>query len=67
MAYTSDISDKKLYEQWKYAVKHYGAKITNHGFGRWRLSLDPKKVYESAEFKEAQRKAKEIVECHNKN
>lgn len=56
--------DAKLLDQWEYVKKHYGAKITTNGLGRWRLSLDPKKVSQSKEFKEALSKAREIVECH---
>ena len=56
--------DAKLIERWEYAVRNYGAKITNYYFGRWRLTLDPKKVSQTNEFKEALSKAREIVECH---
>lgn len=56
--------DAKLIERWEYAVRNYGAKLTTHGSGRWRLSLDSKKVSQTNEFKEALSKAREIVECH---
>lgn len=45
--------DAKLIERWEYAVRNYGAKLTTHGSGRWRLSLDSKKVSQTNEFKEA--------------
>jgi hypothetical protein len=53
--------DKRLIERWSYAVEHYGAKISTSDCGRWRLSLDVKKVYMSSEFKEALSKAHKIM------
>ena len=54
--------DKRLKDQWEYAQKHYGADIHEYGYGRWGLRLNPNMVINSPEFKEAQLKAKEIVE-----
>lgn len=64
LGFVQSEEEKRILEQWEYAKKHYGAKITNYYFGRWRLTLDPKKVSQSKEFKEALSKAREIVECH---
>ena len=57
---------KRILERWDYAKKHYGAKLTSYGFGRWRLTLEPKKVSQTEEFIQALEKARKIVECHNK-
>ena len=66
LGFVQSEEDKRILEQWEYAKKHYGAKITNYGFGRWRLTLEPKKVSQTDEFIAALEKARKIVECHKK-
>lgn len=55
------MDDIKIIERWDYAKEHLGAKLTTGDFGRWRLTIDAKKLAETPEFKEYQRLARVIV------
>lgn len=53
--------EKRILRLWKYAQENYGARITDFGYGRWNLTLDPEKVRKSKEFQDALEKAEKIV------